>query len=1339
MWTSSNLTIWCLLISSVLIIGIECTRNLTRSEWYRTRRQVACDGFRCRNGECIDEDSKCDGRADCQDGSDETDSCKNLMCRGNIFRCKYGACISRKLECDGKNDCRDGSDETSPKCANVLSSKCKSDEFQCKNKQCINADNKCDGTPHCSDLSDETEEACLKFPCPGYTFKCKYGACISRKGRCNGIFECFDGSDESRETCGDSFITPAVTQATSQTSVTPPTTSSGKPRPPNIFTPGSCILPPKVENGNWSVWPISLYDYQPGDLVMAGTTIEINCRKGHIVSETESQSTLSICAENTGWTITNPKCIQICQPIETSSTTIVTCTNNGVEISCKAPTEGTTARFVCPLFYELSTTFSNIRVCSEGTWDDDRPHCKPVCGQKSVKIKELIIGGQRVKKGFYPWTIALYKRHNETDFSLVCGGSLITERIVITAAHCVTNLQGRKREKELYRVAAGKYYRSYDHVNDTDAEFSEIEEIFVYERYKASTLHYVGDIAILVTKEAFNASQFIQRVCIDWDPYSLYEGRLLNTSGVVTGWGYTVRGGELSEVLKEIYLPYVDYNQCFDATPDEFKAYVREDKMCAGYIDRGVGVCEGDSGGGLAFQRPDNNRFYLRGIVSIAPLVNGSCNEYRYAFYTKISSYIRFISPIVLRYKQKMSDTMWTSSNSTIWCLLISSVLIIGIECTRNFTRSAWYRRQRQLHCDGKIPSLPLILDEGFKCRDGECIDRVFACDGKADCKDGSDETESYCPLLTCANSLFFRCKYGACIRKNLECDGKNDCIDGSDETSPNCVNDVSSKCKSNEFQCKNKQCISADNKCDGTPHCSDLSDETEEACLKFPCPGYTFKCKYGACISRKGRCNGIFECFDGSDESRETCGDSFITPAVTQATSHTLVTPLTTSSGKPRPPNVFTPGSCILPPKIENGHWSIWPISLYDYQPGDLVMVGTTIEINCRKGHVVSETESQSTLSICAENTGWTITNPKCIQICPPIETSSTTTVTCRNNGVEISCKAPTEGTTAKFVCPQFYELSTTFSNIRVCSEGSWDDDIPHCKPVCGQKSVKIKELIIGGQKVKKGFYPWTIALYQRHNETFTHICGGTLITERIVITAAHCVTNLQGQKKEKELFKVAAGKYYRSYDNVNDTDAEFSEIEEIFVYEHYKASTLHYEGDIAIIVTKVAFNASQAIQRICIDWDPYSLYEGRLLNTSGVVTGWGYTVRGAEPSEVLKEIYLPYVDYNQCFDATPDEFKAYVREDKMCAGYIDRGVGVCEGDSGGGLAFQRPDNNRFYLRGIVSTAPLVNGSCNEYRYAFYTKISSYIRFILPIVLRYKVEKVQTENTNNFAKKKPR
>jgi hypothetical protein len=68
--------------------------------------------FRCSSGQCIPEDFKCDGKAECKDNSDEIRAtCWNVRCPGFTHKCKYGACVSGNAECNGIVECFDGSDE----------------------------------------------------------------------------------------------------------------------------------------------------------------------------------------------------------------------------------------------------------------------------------------------------------------------------------------------------------------------------------------------------------------------------------------------------------------------------------------------------------------------------------------------------------------------------------------------------------------------------------------------------------------------------------------------------------------------------------------------------------------------------------------------------------------------------------------------------------------------------------------------------------------------------------------------------------------------------------------------------------------------------------------------------------------------------------------------------------------------------------------------------------------------------------------------------------------------------------------------------------------------------
>ena len=78
--------------------------------------------------------------------------------------------------------------------------------------------------------------------------------------------------------------------------------------------------------------------------------------------------------------------------------------------------------------------------------------------------------------------------------------------------------------------------------------------------------------------------------------------------------------------------------------------------------------------------------------------------------------------------------------------------------------------------------------EDSFKCDNGDCVAGEIACDGKADCKDGSDELSRICSASYCP-AFAFRCGYGACVSGDAKCDGTRDCVDNSDESPALCGN----------------------------------------------------------------------------------------------------------------------------------------------------------------------------------------------------------------------------------------------------------------------------------------------------------------------------------------------------------------------------------------------------------------------------------------------------------------------------------------------------------------------------------------------------------------------
>ncbi|OWA51311.1 putative Low-density lipoprotein receptor-related protein 2 [Hypsibius exemplaris] len=139
--------------------------------------------FRCTSGECISGESRCNGVVSCSDGSDEA-SCPastSLMnslfapvrhslpgattCLSTEFRCRSGECIDLDRRCDTYRTCADASDEIGCK-----SRKCSSGEFRCDSGQCVPTLYRCNGIKGCSDGSDEMNCTTMRFPSLAGTF-----------------------------------------------------------------------------------------------------------------------------------------------------------------------------------------------------------------------------------------------------------------------------------------------------------------------------------------------------------------------------------------------------------------------------------------------------------------------------------------------------------------------------------------------------------------------------------------------------------------------------------------------------------------------------------------------------------------------------------------------------------------------------------------------------------------------------------------------------------------------------------------------------------------------------------------------------------------------------------------------------------------------------------------------------------------------------------------------------------------------------------------------------------------------------------------------------------------
>ncbi|XP_068625234.1 prolow-density lipoprotein receptor-related protein 1 [Battus philenor] len=168
----------------------------------------------------------------------------------------------------------------------------------------------------------------------------------------------------------------------------------------------------------------------------------------------------------------------------------------------------------------------------------------------------------------------------------------------------------------------------------------------------------------------------------------------------------------------------------------------------------------------------------------------------------------------------------------------------------------------------GSAPPTPRCPDGHFHCGRGRCIEMALACDGDADCPDGSDEDSSPtgpCANVTCSGDRSLQCDTNRCIPKTWVCDGLKDCTDGADETAGACAR---AGCPPTQFTCvRSRRCLPPAWRCDGANDCG-LHDDSDEAnCERPECGSAQFRCANGACLPWEYYCDGRADCADASDE----------------------------------------------------------------------------------------------------------------------------------------------------------------------------------------------------------------------------------------------------------------------------------------------------------------------------------------------------------------------------------------------------------------------------------------------------------------------------------------
>ncbi|XP_041853104.1 ovochymase-2 isoform X2 [Melanotaenia boesemani] len=221
----------------------------------------------------------------------------------------------------------------------------------------------------------------------------------------------------------------------------------------------------------------------------------------------------------------------------------------------------------------------------------------PKCGtpqMRNLMVPSLrVVGGTEAAYGSHPWLVSLKNRGSH-----FCGGAILTERWLMTAAHCFTSVS--KEFLSGVRVLVGEFDLRVD---DEEEQVFQIKSVSVHEKYNhALPMNY--DIALVELDQHIQMGSHVYPICLPLPDENIPPG----TSCIVGGWGRTRERGHISAVLREVHLDLVDPAKCKHVLQTLKSSFLSQRTgrlqpvitvLCAGPERGGRDACQGDSGGPL--------------------------------------------------------------------------------------------------------------------------------------------------------------------------------------------------------------------------------------------------------------------------------------------------------------------------------------------------------------------------------------------------------------------------------------------------------------------------------------------------------------------------------------------------------------------------------------------------------------------------------------------------------------------------------------------------------------------------------------------------------------------
>lgn len=214
----------------------------------------------------------------------------------------------------------------------------------------------------------------------------------------------------------------------------------------------------------------------------------------------------------------------------------------------------------------------------------------PMTNQRFIGSDGKIVNGTAAGIN-WPFIVRL-----KIDSMFQCGGAILNEQWIVTASHCLHNMN-------FVQVSIGDLIRDAEEVGEINMIS---REFFTHPDYNPITME--NDVALLKLPKPLIFSERIKPICLASTP------PIINKRCFIAGWGTTSAGGMPSSGLLEAAVPIIGDERCSQSN-SYGTWYKKETMICAGKFDSGgTDSCQGDSGGPLICV--EGKEPILTGVVS---------------------------------------------------------------------------------------------------------------------------------------------------------------------------------------------------------------------------------------------------------------------------------------------------------------------------------------------------------------------------------------------------------------------------------------------------------------------------------------------------------------------------------------------------------------------------------------------------------------------------------------------------------------------------------------------------------------------------------------------------